>query len=113
VRRYPSIWRAAEAITKELDGDVSGECYDASLAVYILVGRRGSGLKLFGTERPEPHYWLRGPRDEFIDLTAGQFDKPGDFYVTGKREAFPKRMPRSATLMAKRARRFLSTEPRG
>ena len=107
MKKRVSVWKAVEAVAKALNGDVYGECYTASIAIYVLAGGRSSGLKLFSTNSPQPHFWLRGPHNEFIDVTAGQFDRPGYFYVAGKRTRFPKHIKASERNLIDRARRFL------
>jgi hypothetical protein len=68
----------------------ASECYSVSEAVYILAGKKDSGLTV---HRESGHWFLRGPYGEIIDLTAGQFDGPDcewtqPSYFAAKRAAF-------------------------
>jgi hypothetical protein len=77
---------AVRRVTAYLDGDVEGRCFEASLAVYTLVGGARSGwtmwhidgLDLIGRNGvPTPSHWfLRDPAGRIVDLTDAQFDAP-------------------------------------
>ena len=79
------LGKAIDCVIKMLDGkDLDGKCYHASEAVYHLAGGKASGLTPMRVELDprlgySSHWYLRGPRGEIIDLTAGQFEKPLDY----------------------------------
>jgi hypothetical protein len=101
--------REAQAISRVLsylDGNVEGRCFEASLAVYTLVGGARAhwtmwhieGLNIMsknGILTPS-HWFLRDPRSRIVDLTVAQFDFPPPYEqahqaMPGTFNTFPKR----------------------
>lgn len=73
-----TLGEAIDLVVKKMDGEVVGQCYAASEAVYHLVGGKDAGLTPMYMKLPLKykyitHWFLRGRHGEIIDLTAGQF----------------------------------------
>jgi hypothetical protein len=98
--------KAISRVTSYLDGNVEGRCFEASLAVYTLVGGARAhwtmwhieGLNIRGKNGvlTRSHWFLRNPSGRVVDLTAAQFDLPPPYEqaiqaLPGTFNTFPRR----------------------
>jgi hypothetical protein len=76
--------RILSALTDELrrpeyrgDCPVRGHCYVASEALFHLSGGKAAGWNVYRIRHEGTvHWFLRDPRGDVVDLTAGQFRQP-------------------------------------
>ena len=72
---------------------MTGHCYVAAEAVYVLLGGRAAGLKpASGVHEGGTHWWLVTAAGEIIDPTADQFVTPVP-YLQGRCRGFLTREP--------------------
>jgi hypothetical protein len=85
---------------------VTGHCYVASEAAYHLLGGKAAGwTPMFIQHEGAPHWFLRGPRGQVLDITSAQFktDVP---YSAATAKGFLTREPSArARTVIERARR--------
>lgn len=62
-----------------VDSEYCGHCHHATIAMYHLLGGKGSGYKVRKAvdELEIKHYWLESPSGEVIDPTAEQYTQLG------------------------------------
>lgn len=78
-----------------------GHCYVATEAYYHATGGKHVGNAIYQMNHEDaPHWWMRDPNGDIVDLTSDQFDTPVP-YDAGKRRGFLTRAP------SKRAREVL------
>ncbi len=87
---------------------VTGHCYVASEAAFHMLGGKASGYRpMFIRHEGSPHWFLRGPEGEVVDITAAQFEEPVP-YGEGVGKGFLTREPsRRARVVIERAERKL------
>ena len=77
----------------EIETPMAGHCYVASEALYHAMGGKEAGWVPEGTRWGGfPHWWLRSPSGEQVDLTAEQFDEPVP-YEAGRGQGFLTKLP--------------------
>jgi hypothetical protein len=103
---YISETQAITRVTAYLAGNVEGRCYEASLAVYTLVGGAHAHWTMWHVEGLDirgkngiltpSHWFLKNPAGRIVDLTVAQFDAPPPYdratqAMPGTFNTFPKR----------------------
>jgi hypothetical protein len=103
---YLSEGQAISRVRSYLDGNVEGRCFEASLAVYTLVGGARAlwtmwhieGLNIRGKNGilTPSHWFLRDPQGRIVDLTLAQFEFPPPYgqaiqAMPGTFNTFPRR----------------------
>ena len=72
---------------------MTGHCYVASEAAYHLLGGKQRGwVPVFVRHEGSPHWFLRGPGGQIVDITASQFRTPVP-YEKGVAKGFLTRKP--------------------
>ncbi len=72
---------------------VTGHCYVASEAAYHMLGGKSAGwTPMFVRHEGAPHWFLRGPKGEVLDITAAQFQTPVP-YASATAKGFLTREP--------------------
>jgi hypothetical protein len=67
---------------------MTGHCYVASEALFhLLGGKRAGWTPMFVRHEGEPHWFLRGPKGQMVDITSSQFRTPVP-YETAKAKGF-------------------------
>jgi len=91
---------------------VAGHCYVASEALYHLLGGAAAGFTVhFIRHEDAPHWFLRDPAGQVLDLTAAQFETSVP-YEEAKRKGFLTKRPSArAGDLAQRAGYFLGGSP--
>jgi hypothetical protein len=80
---------------------VAGHCYLASEVCFHMVGGKEAGFKsMFIRHEGGPHWWIKGPKGEILDVTVSQFETPVP-YEQSRGKGFLTRQPskRAITLM--------------
>ena len=91
----------------------TGHCYVASEAAFHMLGGKAAGwTPMFVRHEGAPHWFLRGPRGEVLDITAAQFRKTVP-YAAAKAKGFLTREPsaRARTLMGRAQRTYGALVP--
>jgi hypothetical protein len=98
--------QAISRVRSYLHGNVEGRCFEASLAVYTLVGGARAhwtmwhieGLDIRGKKGilTPSHWFLRDPQGRIVDLTVAQFKFPPPYgraiqALPGTFNTFPRR----------------------
>lgn len=88
-----SIEEAVALVQDVLGGHYNKMCYVASEAVYWLVGGKSAGLTPMQMRvGEESHWFLRGPDNEIIDITASQYNRR-IFYEKARGRGFLTKYP--------------------
>lgn len=85
---------------------LAGHCYVASEALYHLLGGKDAGwTPEFVRHQNVPHWYLRGPDGQVLDVTAAQFSTTPD-YSKGRPKGFLTREPsKRARIVIEKIRR--------
>jgi len=66
----------SRVVSKRCD-PMTGHCYVASEAAYHMLGGKAAGwTPMFVQHEGSPHWYLRGPKGEVLDITSSQFRSP-------------------------------------
>ena len=91
---------------------VAGHCYVASEALYHLLGGAAAGFTVhFIRHEGAPHWFLRDPAGQVLDLTAAQFDTPVPYHQAKRKGFLTKRPSARAGDLAQRAGFILHDSP--
>ena len=70
----------AKRKVKSVIGERVRRCYEASEAIYHLVGGKEAGYKPASIwHEGISHWYLVGPNNEIVDVTVDQFQEPPDY----------------------------------
>jgi hypothetical protein len=77
----PTIIQSVSSFSSKISNP-RGECFDASVALGILLASHGYVLKLVRGRRGDRKHWWLTYRGEVVDVTAHQFANTDDGYIT-------------------------------
>lgn len=73
----PSIASLAKTTLLDWEGRTSGNCYNASFALGLILARLGLDVRMVqGQYNDHPHFWLETLDGWYLDITADQFGGP-------------------------------------